>query len=652
MTLYRQLLIFTFFMFLVLFVGVYLAKLNNTRTFLENQLESHAMDTATSLGLSITPYMADRDIPVIETMINAIFDHGYYRIIRLTDLRGEVLVERSLDVVVQDVPAWFIRGIKLRLPLAETLITSGWNQVGNLEVESHPGYAYRSLWNMAVSMAYIFLAMGVLVAVLGSLGLSLLLRPLRRVESQAEALCNRQYTFQERLPKTRELRRVVVAMNSMTGKVKQMFDDQVQTADQFRKNAYTDALTGLGNRRFLESEIQAEMQLEKGVPNGAFLLVEVHNLANLNRENGFEFGDSLLISVARILKHVASRYEQSIVTRLSGGGFALLFPDITAEEAGLAAAAIAGGLGDLARAEPGLDGNVGSVGGVSYYQSSALGVLLSAADRVLRTAQRSGDNSWKLESLNSRSAVLPQGEMAWRKILETALAEKKILLFGQRVAAKDKPGETAFFEIFSRIPAADGQLYNAGIFIPLAERLNCVAAIDRLVVESLILFFQTGTLPSENVAVNMSVSSLRDSQFMAWLMSQLRDRKKNLPHFVFEFTEFGVAKELPLILEFAENVRALGCEVGVDHFGKGFVNFGYLQSLRPCYVKIDRAFTVETGEESSDSQFFISALTGVARSLDILVIADGVENETQYKRLAAMNVDGFQGYFIDSPEQI
>ena len=82
MTLYRQLLIFTLVLFLVLFTCTWIIKLQSTRSFLEDQLESHAQDTATSLGLSITPYIAENDIVTIETMINVVFDRGYYRTIR------------------------------------------------------------------------------------------------------------------------------------------------------------------------------------------------------------------------------------------------------------------------------------------------------------------------------------------------------------------------------------------------------------------------------------------------------------------------------------------------------------------------------------------------------------------------------------------
>ena len=143
MTLYRQLVIFTLFLFFILFSGTWLAKLQSTRSFLIDQLESHAQDTATSLGLSISQYEIDEDVTVIETMVNAVFDRGYYRIVRYSDVQGNVLVERVLEVKIENVPQWFISLIPLKTPEASANVMIGWRQAGTVYVKSHPGYAIK-----------------------------------------------------------------------------------------------------------------------------------------------------------------------------------------------------------------------------------------------------------------------------------------------------------------------------------------------------------------------------------------------------------------------------------------------------------------------------------------------------------------------------
>ena len=273
MTLFRQLLIFTLVLFFFLFAGTWFARLNSTRTFLLDQLESHAQDTATSLGLSISPYMVKKDLPAVETMINAVFDRGYYRVIRLADVEDKVLVDRTQEVVMEGVPRWFVSFVPLETPSAMSIVLAGWSQAGTVLVESHPGYAYKTLWDTVVTTSLWFLVMIIVVLVGGGFGLRVLLKPLKRVEHQAEILCKKQYEIQTNLPRTRELRRVVEAMNKMTYKVKDMFDEQARVAERLRKNAYHDSLTGLGNRRYLEGQVATRRESGESSVNGAFMLV-------------------------------------------------------------------------------------------------------------------------------------------------------------------------------------------------------------------------------------------------------------------------------------------------------------------------------------------------------------------------------------------
>jgi len=648
MTLYRQLLILTFVLFFTLFASTWLVKLQTTRTFLEDQLESHAQDTATSLGLSISPHLAENDLATVETMINAVFDRGYYYSILLTDLDGKTVLEKSLEVAITDIPAWFIRLIPLKTPRTSTLITTGWNQTGNLYVESHPGYAYKTLWEATVKMTRIFAITAVVVLGLGAMGLRLLLMPLRQVEQQAEDLCRKQYTLQEKLPRTRELRRVVVAMNSMTGKVKQMFDEQSQVAEKLRKNAFNDALTGLGNRRYLEGQVAAGMAGDGTAVKGSFLLVQVNNLQEINQEKGYEFTDRLLQRVAESVREATSDLKNSATARISGGSFAVFLPEATEDDASRTAGNIAADFTRLAAENVGFPENVGNVGGVHYHQAASLGQLLSLADRTVIGAASQGPNSWAIAPLSSEPQGLPQGEQEWRQILDRVLDSKEIDIFSQPAVESGNLKQNMHLEIFARITLAPGRMLSAGLFIPLAERLRRVSAIDRIVLEKA-LQLGGANFPADELAVNISSSSLTDESFVAWLFAALKDRPKAAPRIVFEFAEFNAIQELGKIKDFAKEVKALGHAVGLDHVGQSFANFGYLKSLQPKYIKIDRAFTNELKGGDSDSHFFIGALAGVAHSLDILVIAEGVEETGQYRTLCDLNIDGIQGYYVEKP---
>jgi diguanylate cyclase (GGDEF)-like protein len=651
MTLYRQLIIFTLVLFLLLFTGTWFAKLKSTRSFLADQLESHAQDTATSLGLSISQHVVDDDMPAIESMVNAVFDRGYYRIVRFIDTEGNVLIDRVLNVTIENVPQWFIRLVPLKTPEANANVMSGWIQAGTIYVKSHPGYAYKTLWENVVRMTIWFAACGVFVLIAGGLGLRVLLKPLTHVERQADAICKKKYEIQEPLPWTKELRRVAEAMNRMTHKVKEMFEEQAAHAEGLREHAYVDSLTGLGNRRYFESQITARLDRGDSTTKGIVLLVQIHDLQELNKERGFQAGDNLLKRVGTLLQESTVQHVNCVLARLTGGDFGIFIPDVAPWEAEPIAADVANKLSQLVTEQIALTDNIGHVGASTYDCSTTLGRLLSEADLALRAAQQEGPNKWAVRAITEEAEKMPLGQQQWKETLEKALQERRVSLDAQPVVKTDDRDHILHLEVFSRIIEESGNLLSAGVFMPFAERLGLVSSLDRIVLEE-VMGLDRNTLGVDEIAVNMSPASLQDDSFREWVHSSLKNLPSDAPRMLFEFSEFGAVQNLNLIKEFTTLVREYGHGMGLDHYGQSFSNLGYLQSLRPDYVKIDRAYTGELKDEESDSKFFIGSLCSVAHSLDIVVIAEGVETEQQWQILRELNLDAIQGYVVARPEPI
>ncbi len=654
MTLYRQLIIFTLILFLLLFSGTWFAKLQSTRSFLIAQLESHAQDTATSLGLSISQYIEDieLDMPIAESMINALFDRGHYRFVKFVDVKQNVLIERVLDVKIENVPEWFIRMFPLKTPEASANVMSGWIQAGTVHVKSHPGYAYKTLWEDTLSMTLWFIACGIFVLVAGAVGLRFLLRPLTLVERQADALCKKEYQLQEKIPWTKELRRVVEAMNRMTVKVKEMFDEQVAHAQDLRERAYNDALTGLGNRRYFTSQITARLdRRDSAVVKGIVVLIKIDQLDELNKERGFQAGDQLIKRVASQIQELTSEFSNAVLARLTGGDFGIYLPDTPPFEAESIASELASGLSRLAGGNLAMTDNIGHVGASTYEAATTPGRLLSEADSALRTAVQAGPNAWYVRAVTEETEKMPLGEQQWKASLQKALESGAIGLLAQPVVKTCDRDEVLHLEILSMIIQEDGTPVRAGVFLPFAEQLNMVSRLDRQVLER-IKGLDSRRLGVDFVAVNVSPASLREEEFRQWVKSFLQDFPPESPRIIFEFTEYGAVQNLDLVKEFMTYAREQGHTVALDHYGQSFSHLGYLRSLGPEYVKIDKAFTGELKDEESDSRFYIGSLCSVAHSIDVSVIAEGVETENQLQILKKLNIDAIQGYLIDKPKPV
>jgi diguanylate cyclase (GGDEF)-like protein len=591
MTLYRQLIIFTLVLFFLLFTGTWYAKLDSTRSFLIDQLESHAQDTATSLGLSVSQHVIKNDMPSVESMINALFDRGYYEIIKLVDAKQKVTIERVQSVKIENVPPWFIRLIPLKTPEASANVMSGWIQAGTIVVKSHPGYAYRTLWEDMVSTTLWFIACGLFVLVAGGFGLRFLLRPLMLVERQADAICRKEYEIQQRVPWTKELRRVVEAMNRMTHTVKEMFEEQVAQAEGHRERSYHDPVTGLGNRRYFDTQVTARLDRRDSVTQGILLLIKLNDLDKHNQMKGFQAGDEFLKRVATLLQEATKQYASCVIARLTGGDFGIFLPDAPPWDAETIAGGVANQLGGLAAEQLAVTDNVGYVGAATYEATPTLGRLLSEADLAMTAARQTGPNGWSVCAITEKTDKAPLGQQQWKEMLEKALRERRINLDAQPIVKTTDRNHLLHLEIFSRIIQEDGKILSAGVFLPLAERLKLVSSIDRIVLEE-VMQLDSSRLGVGNVAVNVSPASLQDDAFRQWLQSALKTLPRTAPRIIFEFSEFSAVQNLNLVKEFSMFVREYGHAMGLDHYGQSFSNLGYLKSMRPDYVKIDHWLAV------------------------------------------------------------
>jgi len=649
LTIYRQHIFLTFFLFLILFWGTSYMLFVSKKDFLTNQLASHAQDTATFLGVTLSNHVAEGDLVLTRSIIDAVFDRGYYETISFTDVNDKVLIDRHVDIQVKGVPQWFIDLVPLQAPSSEANVMAGWLHAGVMYVKSHPGYAYHSLWKSVIDTTIWFIFCGLFVLIGGTMGLRVLLKPLYRIEEQAEALTRKEYYIQKKLPRTKELYNVVLAMNQMTIKVQEMFSEEAAMAEDLRKYAYYDSLTGLGNRRYFDAQMDGYFEGVSPISKGAMIFVRINDLMQINQERGFQAGNELLTRVAALIQNSLLETEKHVCARIGGSDIGVFLPDAPLWQGEEMAKTIAGHLSGIAEEKLSLTDNVGHIGVGVFDGEITRQRLMSEADAALNEAERSGANAWKLRSIQTDLKV-PLSQNEWREALSKAIMSGRVALNVQPVVGL-RAEHPIQVEAFSRIIQENGESLGAGQFIHFAERLRVIADLDRIVIEN-VLGFKGAHFGVDTIAINISTLSLQDDSFLEWLQSVLLDYPADAPRLIFELSEFNAVQNLPLVEKFGGLVRKFQHDIGLEHYGRSFSQLAYLQTLKPKYVKIDRAYTAELREEGSDARFYISSLCNVAHSIDIMVIAEGVETELQMNILRDLHVDAVQGYFIEKPQAI
>jgi diguanylate cyclase (GGDEF)-like protein len=630
--------------FLLLLAGIETIHVVAARRIMQEQLGSHAQDAATSLGLSLGALLAHGDLALAETVINPVFDRGYYQRIELISIEGRVLLAKKLPAIELGVPEWFATLLPLEASTADSLVTAGWKQIGSVRVTSHPRFAYRQLWRttwgtLAWLAALYCAALAAAFAFLKSV-----LLPLESIERVAVAIGNRDFTAVAETPRTRELRHVAATINSLSVKVKQAIEVEGARAESLRQESYHDSVTGLLNRRGFSTQFEARMRDAGDVFCGALVLLQFHDFAAFNRDAGYEKGDALLEDVAAI---VAARSEADggLCAHWSGAAFAISLPNASREEAGIFADGLARAV-YAALTEGGHAASVGYNVGVATFEgpSPPLGQLLAAADSAAARAEARGFGLVDMGAADSVSA--PLGSSAWRARLEQALSNERFELYIQPVLGLPRR-DLIQHEIFARMIDEDGQKITAADFLPMAMRHGMAARIDRLILDHVIDRLAR-TPQAGEFAVNVSSISVADAKFPAWLEPRLRAVPAIARQLVFELSESGAARDRHSVLAFEAMLRHAGARFALDNFGLHRESLQLMRALLPAYIKLSRAHTAALCDDEAD-RFFVASLVRLGAPLDIRIIAQGVEHEDVLPILSSAGVAGFQGYLVGPP---
>ncbi len=649
MTLFRQLFLGASLLFLLVLAGVEAIYLSNARLYLQQQLESHSQDAATSLALWLATVQPFEDRALIETVINTSFDRGYYQSIRVVSVDGETLAVRQLAPAQGEVPLWFARLLPLRPPSAESLISSGWRQLGRVLVTSHPNFAYQQLWHTGLqTLALLMLVYALALAALRAF-LANILRPLTEIERAATAIGERDFRTIELAPKARELQRVVGAMNGLSGKVRRFIEDQSARAEELQREAHGDPVTGLYNRRGLEHRLQGLFRAERDVFSGVFVLLELERFKEYNLRHGFQRADELLVLVAQSITSACSG-DAVVCSRFGGASFALAAVNIDAGAARVLAVAISSRV-ESAIAEQALTGEIQFHCGAAYFDAGTppLPELLAAADLALGRARESGPGTVEviaLDELDRRG----RGSLAWREQIVRALDADKLALYAQAVVGL--PGRTLMqSEVVTRLLDDRSNPVAAAQFLPMAARHGLMPRLDCRVIELLIALIDAGASLAPVIAVNISAQTVANTASRARLIDQLAQRRDIAARLVFEMTEFGVIQVPAPSLGFATEVRRLGAQFALDHFGLQRESLRQLHTLLPHYIKLAPVYTNELARDK-DSRFIVSSLISIARPLEIGIIAQAVESESLIPLLEQMGFAGYQGYANGRPAPI
>jgi len=645
MTLKRQLLIAISMIFFVVFAGLQMLSVLSTKDFLRQQLASHAQDAATSLSRSIEDALSKNDKVLAEIQITSVFDRGYYQKIILVTPLGEKVVVKELPVNVENVPIWFSSLLPLDTPPGEAFITSGWRQLGKVIVVSQPTFAYQYLWTSFKNAMWWMISTYLIALALTILLLRLILNPLLQIENAAIEIKNKRFIQIDAIPSARELKRVVIAMNAMSGKISEILDAEIAKADTYRKEAYTDKVTGLDNRQGFDLRFN-HLLSEKNFTTASIFILEIDGLREYNNIHGYRAGDAVLTSVSDIV-HDFFKTEVRISGRIGGAAFAFVCIDTNFYLTMSHIRDVHRRLGERLQEIDTTGCLVFSIGGAEFTPDRTRGEIFSKADMAIETTRQNAGRDVAVFRFDDANRV--EGSLAWRTLIQNSLSESRWVLFAQPVISLS---DRALFqhEMFSRLVDVDGSFVSAGKFMPMALRHQLMEEIDKAVITLTFDLLSSPMCRYQDVAVNISVQSVGNQAFNNWLEDKLQSSKEIAKSLCIELSEFSCIKNLITTREFVLMLRKHKVRFGVDHFGLDAHSLEVLRQVPPDYIKLDGGL-VKGILENSHAHDHLKSIIQLAKSLEIPIVAQNVESEELRSLLFDDSVSYGQGYYLGAPEK-
>jgi diguanylate cyclase (GGDEF)-like protein len=637
MSLIRQIWLLLIGALLLAFVGSVGVVIESERDTLQTQLRIKNNDNAASLALALSQQHGEPQL--MELLMAAQFDTGFYRQIRFVGVDGKPGFSREQALAPVHAPDWFVALLPIQSTPGTAQVSDGWRALGSVQVVSQTAYAHDDLWLGGLRSAAALALVGILAALLARAVVDRIRRPLDGAVQQAQSLLNGEFvTVPE--PRVPELQRLTLAMNTMVTRLKLIFEAQASQVEALRREAHSDPVTGLANRKHFMAQLASSLQGEDGTAEGGLVLLRVLDLAGINRSLGHDTTDRMIGAVAQALQAYTLRVRGCHLGRLNGSDFALCLPagGVAFETAQAVSRALAATL-------PAFGPAVGvAIGAVEIRRDMPVAQVMGAADAALARAESRGPFAVEM---GSGEAAVPDatvlGEGSWRKRIHDALADGRLhLVEFPLINARQ---ELIHLECPLRLQLdPQGPFETAARWLPLALRSRLTALIDARAVELALVEIERD---GRARCVNLSSASLGDSAFASRLRVLLSGAPKPARSLWLEVPELAAIDHFAQVQELAHQLRPAGARVGLEHAGERLARIERLFEAGLDYVKLDASVVQGVAGDSGRSNHLKSVIA-MLHGLSMRAYAEGVVEQADADVLWQLGIDGVTGPLASS----
>ncbi len=418
---------------------------------------------------------------------------------------------------------------------------------------------------------------------------------------------------------------------------------QIQNA-QLEYDVYHDSLTGMNNRQFFWDNLKKITETaEKNNHSVAVMLFDLDRFKDVNDSWGHDTGDRLLRQIAQRL--VSMSLTSETLYRLGGDEFAFLSSGLTESSAVSRAQKICDSINQPYTIDNTIINIATCVGIVISETERRADYLYKFADLALYEAKKEGSGQIKV----FRQSMLDklQESRTLEHDMAMALVNKEFVVYYQPIVDSFSQEIYSYEALIRWIHPLKG-LLAPDSFIPVAEKTGMINEMGKSVLEMACREAASWAIPAK-ISVNVSPVQLSSNVFAGIVLSILKETGLQAERLELEVTESSLFTDNSTPMNTLNKLRALGVRISIDDFGTGYSSLSRLSKLAFDKIKIDKSF-VHSISVQDDALTIIKLITGMAKSLNMKTVAEGVETLEQLESLQALGCDLAQGYLFGKPQ--
>lgn len=421
--------------------------------------------------------------------------------------------------------------------------------------------------------------------------------------------------------------------------------DKIRAEEQMRHYVYYDALTELPNRKMIMENLNK--LLESPNKTFAILFVDLDGFKHINDSFGHQAGDKVLKKVADTLKEAIG--PDDTISRIGGDEFIIILENL---KSNIYIQEIAIRIQKILKKPFVYNGEsliIGASIGISIFpeHGEELDTLINNADLAMYEVKKNGGYDYAIYASKMKDKVIDKLEMKMK--LNKALANNEFMIYYQPIMDL-KSMKVLNSEALIRWKQGDKIILPVE-FIPIAKSVGEIISIDNWMLENACVQCKKWNEISSNevnVSVNTSYSQLKQPEFVSLVQNILEAYSLPPKYLNLEITEDESMEDLETIINILEQFKNMGIKISLDDFGTGYSSLSYVNKLPIDKIKIDKSLIMNL-EKNYKNLMIIKSIITMSHSLNIKIVAEGIETEKQLEILKELECDFIQGYLIGKP---